>query len=63
MDESDFEEIVKLALTMYARENDLPMQLVTVKDKGFGDEAGLLVTLGENEFHLAITQTVFEEEA
>lgn len=61
MDESDFEDIVKLALAEYARTNDLPMELVTVKEKGFGDEAGIIVNMGGNEFHLAITQTVFED--
>jgi len=62
MNEFDLEELLKLALAAYAKDNDLPLKLQTVKEKGFGGEAGLLVSLGEDEFHLAITQTAFGEE-
>jgi hypothetical protein len=62
MNEHDFENIVAEALSEYAKNNDLPLKAVTVKDKGFGKEAGLIVTVGDVEFHLAITQTVFEGE-
>ena len=60
MNESDFEDIVLLALKEYAKSNDLPMGLATVREKGFGEEAGILVKVGDSEFHLAIHQTVFE---
>ena len=61
MDEHMFEEIVKEALADYAEENDLPIDVVTAKDKGFTkDEAGLIIKIGVNEFHLFIHQTVFE---
>lgn len=62
MNEHDFEDIAMQALAEYAKNNDLPLQIATVKEKGFGVEAGLIVTVGEAEFHLAITQTVFEGE-
>lgn len=62
MNEHDFEDIVMQALAEYAKSNDLPLKTKTVKEKGFGEEAGLIVTVGEAEFHLAITQTVFEGE-
>lgn len=61
MDEREFEEILTAALTEYAKANDLPMVVVTVKEKGFGEDSGLIVSLGANEFHVNLTQTVFDE--
>lgn len=62
MNEKDFEDIVSQAIAEYAKTNDLPLKVETVKEKGFGEEAGLIVNVGGSEFHLAITQTVFEGE-
>ncbi len=61
MDENDFEAVVTEALKGFAKDNDLPMEVVTVREKGFGKEAGAIVRFGGNEFHLAINQTVFED--
>ncbi len=61
MNEEDFEDVVKLALTGYAKENDLPLLVETVQEKGFNEGAGLVVRLGGNEFCLAIRQTLFED--
>jgi len=60
MNERDFEDIIATALADYAKNNDLPLKTSTIKEKGFGKEAGLIVTVGNVEFHLTITQTVFE---
>jgi hypothetical protein len=62
MEERDFEEILTFALREYAKVNDLPLEVATVKEKGFGEDVGLIVSLGANEFHVNITQTVFEGE-
>lgn len=62
MEERDFEEILTFALREYAKVNDLPLEVATVKEKGFGEDAGLIVSLGDNEFHVDIHQTVFEGE-
>jgi len=61
MDEQDLEDILVMALKEFAEANDLSIKAVTVKDKGFGTEPGLIVTVGAVEFHVAITQTVFED--
>lgn len=61
MDENDFEAVVTESLKAFAGENDLPMEVVTIREKGFGKEAGVIVRLGGNEFHMTITQTVFED--
>jgi hypothetical protein len=45
MNEHDFEDIVMQALAEYAKSNDLPLKTKTVKEKGFGEEAGLIVTV------------------
>lgn len=63
MTQREFEEIVKLAMADYANANDLPITVETLQEKGFSeDESGLIVTVGGDEFHLAINQTVFEDE-
>jgi len=63
MNEHDFEDILAQALAEYAKNNDLPLKINTVKQKGFGKEAGLIVSVGETEeFHLTINQTLFEGE-
>lgn len=62
MNEEDFEDVAKFALSSYAKENDLPLLVETVQEKGFNEGAGLVVRLGGNEFCLAIRQTLFEDD-
>jgi len=61
MNEHDFENILSQALADYAKNNDLPLKAASVIEKGYGKEAGLIVEVGAEEFHLSITQTVFED--
>lgn len=58
MDENDFEEVLATALKDFAKFGDLPISVKTVKEAGFGNEPGLLVTVGDSEFHVQLTQTI-----
>lgn len=62
MNENDLQEIIAAALAEYSAKNDLPLDLKTLQEKGFSEEAGLIISLGSNEFHLNIHQTVFDGE-
>lgn len=58
MTEEEFEEVLGIALKEFAKFGDLPIEVKTVKEAELGEEAGLLVTVGDSEFHVQITQTV-----
>lgn len=58
MDERDFEELVNQALIEFAKAHDIPISSKTLTEKGFSEDPGLIVQIGEDEFFVNLSQTV-----